>query len=280
MKHVREPLPDIQARRADVSAALAAVIDHATAKQVNRRYLDAADLIADLEEALAIETVRSGQATGEATSVLRTLPGRSRRWLPFHVRAPRWLPAALALFAVLAGVVLVILLAPRTHHGTGAPPAVPRLQGTAPLVGIGLAADAAHGYNPFGSPSDEHPNPGLAVDNDPNTYWSTQHYNNADLAKPGTGIYVDAAPGVVARQLTVMTDTPGFTAEVYGASGDTAPATVPGTWIQLAPPMTIQSPAHIALDSGHGKLRFFLLWITHLPPNTDFAHINELSLYR
>ena len=33
MKHVREPMPDVQVRRPEMSAALAAVVDHATAKE-------------------------------------------------------------------------------------------------------------------------------------------------------------------------------------------------------------------------------------------------------
>src|SRR5437588_8117318 len=47
MKHVREQLPDIQRKRPEVSAALAAVIDRATAKHIAQRYADDAELIAD-----------------------------------------------------------------------------------------------------------------------------------------------------------------------------------------------------------------------------------------
>ena len=68
MKHVREELPDVQMRRPEVSSALAAVVDHATAKDLDQRYQDDAELIADLEDVLAIETARTGQATGEATA--------------------------------------------------------------------------------------------------------------------------------------------------------------------------------------------------------------------
>ena len=39
---------------------------------------DMASMVADMEEALAIETARSGQATGEVTAVLRTLPAPAR----------------------------------------------------------------------------------------------------------------------------------------------------------------------------------------------------------
>src|SRR5919202_1536391 len=38
MKHVREPLPDVQRRRPEVSAALAAVIERATAEERRNRY--------------------------------------------------------------------------------------------------------------------------------------------------------------------------------------------------------------------------------------------------
>src|SRR3954471_8404699 len=63
MKHVREGLPDIQRRRPEVSAALAAVVDRATAKELPNRYGSMAELVADLEEVLTYETARSGEAT-------------------------------------------------------------------------------------------------------------------------------------------------------------------------------------------------------------------------
>src|SRR5277367_3775292 len=75
MKHVREDVPDVQRLRPGISAATAAVVERAVSKDLSRRYKDAASMVADLEEVLAVEASRSGQATGEATSVLRTLPG-------------------------------------------------------------------------------------------------------------------------------------------------------------------------------------------------------------
>src|SRR5215210_7091543 len=53
MKHVREDLPDIQVRRPEVSATLAAVLDRMTDKDLGQRHPDAAALEADLEDALA-----------------------------------------------------------------------------------------------------------------------------------------------------------------------------------------------------------------------------------
>src|SRR5947209_16939695 len=118
MKHVREALPDVQSKRPEISSALAAVIDTATAKRQEDRYADDAELIADLEDVLAIETARAGSATGEVTSVLRTLPSGKQRLVPFRVRHPAvmWIICMLVVARVAAGIVW---LGTRTHHGTG-----------------------------------------------------------------------------------------------------------------------------------------------------------------
>src|SRR5580693_542234 len=116
MRHVREDVPDVQLARPEVSAATASVVDRATAKDLTLRYPDAASMVADLEEALAIEASRTGQATGEVTTVLRTLPGKARRRLPWRMRHPvRWV-VSIALLAALVALGL-ILAADRTHRG-------------------------------------------------------------------------------------------------------------------------------------------------------------------
>src|SRR3954451_11603859 len=86
MKHVREELPDVQLRRPDVSAGLAAILDRMTDKRLDLRYPDARSLEADLEDALAVEAARSARATGEATAVIATLPESARRRLPLRLR--------------------------------------------------------------------------------------------------------------------------------------------------------------------------------------------------
>src|SRR3954447_10080570 len=89
MKHVREELPDVQLRRPEISSALAAIVDKATERDLDRRYATAGELIADLEDILPIEAARSGhQTTGEVTSVLRTLPPAARRRVPLRARTP------------------------------------------------------------------------------------------------------------------------------------------------------------------------------------------------
>src|ERR1700738_2311285 len=141
MKHVREALPDVQAKRPEISAALAGVVDNAPAKRPEERYADDSELIADLEDVLAIETARAGSATGEVTAVLRTLPSGAQKRVPYRLRH-RIVRVLLAVAVVLGGAGAAVWLATRAHHGTGklpqpAPAGAPQQ--------IGLRQDAAHG---------------------------------------------------------------------------------------------------------------------------------------
>ena len=282
MRHVREQIPDVQRLRPGVSASTAAVVERATEADLHRRYPNAAAMVGELEEALAIETARSGQATGEVTSVLRTLPGSSRRRLPWRMRHPwRWAATLAALVTV--AVVAAVLIAGHTHSGV--PPDVSGGHGLTP---VRLAQTAAHSYNPYGT-GPEHPTQTSNVlDGDPNTSWSTEHYLEDKLAgKPGVGVYLDASPGVEARVLELMTPTPGFTADVYGANhieelpyGDTTPLTQRG-WTQLADPRTIAASMTITLSNPTDKrYRYYLIWITALPPASEVAEISEVTLFR
>src|ERR671939_138964 len=88
MKHVRDPMPDVQRARPEVSAALAAVIERATAKERRNRYATIEEMIWDLEQALAIGAARQGEATGEATTVLRGLTDETGGLAPGRLRRP------------------------------------------------------------------------------------------------------------------------------------------------------------------------------------------------
>src|ERR671921_2553666 len=118
MKHVREPLPDVQRRRPEISAALAAVVERSTAKEVKNRYATVGEMVHDLEEVLAIEAARSGQATGEATTVLRSLSDDTADFAPQRLRNPRRnLFISIAVLAIVAFV--IAFFATRTEKGPG-----------------------------------------------------------------------------------------------------------------------------------------------------------------
>jgi eukaryotic-like serine/threonine-protein kinase len=284
MMHVREEVPDVQLARPDVSAVTAAVVEHATARDADDRYRDMAAMLADLEEALAIETARAGQASGEATAVLRTLPAPARRLLPWRIRHPaRWL-ASLALLATIVALMLALALG-NTHRGAGVAPDVRSARGLTPIV---LAAKAARSYNPFGTGPEHAEDVASVLDGDVNTSWSTEHYVEATLGKPGLGVSLDAAPGVAARAIELQTPTPGFTAAIYGSSqpqsasaGASAGASLAALgWTQLSDPRTIGSRTSIAIDPSRTVYRYYLIWITRLPPASQTAEIAEATLFR
>jgi hypothetical protein len=283
MMHVREDVPDVQFARPEVSAATAAVVERATAKDLDRRYPDIASMIADMEEALAIETARSGQTTGEVTAVLRTLPAPARRLLPWRVRHPARWAISLALLAAIVAVAIVAA-ARHTHSGTGVAPDVHPGGGATPVV---LAQKAASSYNPFGTGPEHAEAVSSVVDGDLNTSWSTEHYIGGNLGKPGLGVSIDAAPGVAARAIEIQTPTPGFAAAIYASTGP-IPSSSSGAgqslaalgWTPLATARTIGARTTIPINSSGLVYRYYLIWISKLPPGHETAEISEITLFR
>jgi serine/threonine-protein kinase len=277
MKHVREDLPDVQMRRPEVSSALAAVVDNATAKDLERRYGDDAELIADLEDVLGIETQRSGQATGEATAVLRTLPAGARRRVPWRVLHPARILALLALIGTVAAVVLVVMATDkRAERGTGTRNFTP----PPGLKSISLGQSRAKDFDPFGGDG-EHPAEAKAVvDQDTNSTWSTEQYDGGVINnKPGVGIYVDANPGVAARAIDVISPTLRWQGTIYAAPNGPPPTKLDG-FKKLASIDQSKTRTRVKLDPGGKRYRYYLVWITKLPPGKSSVQIAEIRLFR
>jgi hypothetical protein len=225
---------------------------------------------------LALEAARAGSATGEATTVIRTLPSRTRRRLPLSVRRPAW-PVLAALIVLAALVVGGVVLRDRAQRGTGTSGGG---AGGGRVVQIPLRADAAHDYDPSGD-GHEHPEDvAFAIDNNPTTFWRTETYSDGQLAKPGVGLSVDAAPGAIVRKLRIRTRTPGFAAAVYVASGALPDSIDAAGWKQVATVPDVASSQRVALDTAGQRSRYVLLWITSLPPDGDRVEISELAIYR
>jgi tRNA A-37 threonylcarbamoyl transferase component Bud32 len=283
MMHVREEVPDVQLARPEVSAATAAIVERATAKDLDRRYPDMASMIADMEEALAIEAARSGQTTGEVTAVLRTLHSPARRLLPWRVRHPARWAVSLVLLAAIVALVLVAL-AGHTHSGTGVAPDVRPGGGVTPVV---LKQEAASSYNPFGTGPEHAEDVASVVDGDLNTSWSSEHYVGGNFGKPGLGISIDASPGVAARAVEIQTPTPGFSAAVFASTGPvTTTQAASGRdlqalgWTSLAPARKIAGRTTIAINAKRLVYRYYLIWIVKLPPESETAEISEITLFK
>jgi eukaryotic-like serine/threonine-protein kinase len=280
MKHVREELPDVQLRRPEVSSALAAVVDRATAKDLGRRYGSDRELIADLEDVLAIETARSGEATGEATAVIRTLPARARRRLPLRMRHPWALLAALVLIGAAVAAALY-LAADRAQHGAQATRNIPTPKNS-DLVPFSIKQANAKDYDPLGDNKSEHPlQAKLVVDGERNTSWSTETYDGNTLGgKAGVGIYVIAEPSVAARAIQILTPTKGWAGSIYVAKKGPAPSSIDGGWQKLGDIPSAKASQRVDLDTAGNRFRYYLVWITKLPPGADHVQISEIRLFK
>ncbi len=213
MKHVNERMPNVQKRRRDVSSALAAVVERATEKKPEKRYPDMNAMLADLESALEVEVARAGRATGEATTVLDSVPRRQRLVTPRRV-------SIAGILLVLAATAVALVIAglsgdDRERQGGDGGGA------TAPPAGAEIELTAAQDFDPEGGDG-EHPDEvKLAIDGIPNTTWPTETYTNGpDLAlsgKTGVGLIVETDEPVEGQVISVGTVEGGWTAEVYAA---------------------------------------------------------------
>jgi serine/threonine protein kinase len=259
MKHVREPLPDVQRRRPEISAALASVVERATAKETKNRYATVAEMVHDLEEVLAIEAARTGHATGEATTVLRSLSDDTADFAPQRLRHPRrTFFVSIAVLAICAGT--IAYFATRTERGPG-PAAIPHTSNLSPVK---LSGDAAHDYDPEGDGHESSDEVQFAIDPLPTTAWGTETYQGGFEAnnKSGVGLYLNTGKPVAARRMEAVSSTPGYTAAVY-ASND-VPDDI-GGWKKVSTTLTAKPRQSFALDTAGTRYSNYLLWITELP---------------
>ena len=279
MKHVQEPVPDVRERRPEVSAALALVVENATAKEQENRYATIDDMVHDLEQALAIETSRSGEAGGQATAML----------------------AAAAQRGAAPGAEAAHLPAPGGHRLRGDPgrggarlraaaadprrnPLRPAARAWTPrLKEVPLALDSVTDFDPEGDGAEKPEATANVVDGNRSTFWDSEGYTG-DFSptglKTGVGLIVRADAPVPARQLDFITRTPGIDAQVYAAA---APATDLESWGPVIGSVTdAPENAKVDLDTAGQGFRYYLLWITKVVPDDGFnrASISEIVLRR
>jgi serine/threonine-protein kinase len=273
MKHVKEPLPDVQRRRPEVSAALAAIVERATAKETGNRYRTVDEMVHDLEEVLAIEAARAGETSGEATAVLQALPEDTAEYAPARLRRPR---RALLLSALAIGLIAggIAYLATRAEKGPGNA-VIPHAGG---LSAVRLGSGAASDYDPEGDGEESPDQTQFAIDGNNTTSWDTEIYRDgfAGVHKQGVGLYLNAGSPISARRLVLVTATPGYEAVVFAAN--TIPENV-SDWTKVSTRTKIKETTRIPLDTAGRRFRYYLLWIVSLPPGNR-ADVRELGLRR
>jgi serine/threonine-protein kinase len=257
MKHVNEPMPDAQAKRPEVSAVVASVVDRATTKDPRDRYNSVAEMVRDLEQTLEVEAARRGRTTGEATSVLDSVP-KSRRRLG---RRRPWIGIVMGVIGI--GLIVAAVIFGGKHLDLG---------GDNGAGGGGseirLSSDAASEFDPEGDQR-ETGTQRLAVDSNPTgTAWSSEHYDTPDFGglKDGVGLAIDADSTVTAKTMVIRSPTPGYDAQIYETSGS-PPSDLSG-WGQ--PVATVSNAGENETVALQGKAaKSFLIWVTKLPSAED-----------
>lgn len=252
MKHVNEELPDVQRRRSDVSAAVALVVERATAKNPDERYQHIGEMLDDMSAALEVEAARAGSTTGEATSVLDAVPPPRRR---LSTGARRSWATIVALLLLTAGILLAVHLIGTGQLGNGG----------AKGAGKPIQLSGATDYDPQGDGEESASTVNLATDGNPTgTAWSTEHYDSETFAgtkvgpNPGVGLYVTAASPATPSEMLIRTPTPGWDAEVFAAASG-PPPDLEGWGDPVGEVTGAQTVAEIPLNVRQ-PARHFLIW--------------------
>jgi eukaryotic-like serine/threonine-protein kinase len=261
MKHVNEELPDVQRRRPEASAAVALVVERATAKNPDERYQAIAEMIDDLETALEVEAARAGSTSGEATSVLDAVPPPKRK---LSGRG-RWSWAAIVVLLLVGGGALLAVQLISSGIGGG---------GADKGKGHDISISGATDYDPQGDGEEVGSKVELAADGDPTgTAWETEHYDSETFAgtktgpDPGVGVYVTTTSPANPARMIVRTPTPGWDAQVFAAPAG-PPSDLSGWGEPVGEVGEAEATQEIDLDVSQPST-YFLLWFTKASPARD-----------
>jgi hypothetical protein len=108
-----------------------------------------------------------------------------------------------------------------------------------------------------------------AVDGNPATFWSTEHYTRG-FFKPGVGIVLDAGRRRRIARVLVGTDETGSRAEIQLADSPTGPYRV----VTADQALGVGTTAFALKRGATG--RYVLVWLTALPSSTGEGHITEV----
>ncbi len=258
MKHVNEPMPDVQAKRPEVSAVVASVVDRSTTKDPRDRYSTVAEMVRDLEQTLEVEAARRGGTSGEATSVLDSVPKANRR---LRQRRPPWLGIAMGLVGIALIAAAAIFGGEKLNLGNDSSP-------SATTTEIKLPTDAAAEFDPEAD-GQETGTQRLAIDSNPTgTAWTTEHYDTQDFGglKDGVGLTIDTGSTITAKAIDIRSPTPGWDAEIYESGG--SPPTELSGWGQPVATVT-DGGGHETVNLPAKPAQSFLIWITKPPHAKD-----------
>jgi hypothetical protein len=286
-----EPLRPRQIK-AGIPRGLEDVIMRAMARNPGDRYATAEEFRAALLASRRQDTGDAGDVTQMvATPAAPPRPARApaqrpaaspRPGTPKQARAKSaptfaqsergWLVPMLVIVLVVLSLVTAGVLIGRTDAGRDlfdrARDAVDGDAQSAPGVGGGGAVDVAtiasvRSFDPegTGTPGENDAAVPLAHDGDPTTAWTTEGYNNRNLApKPGVGLVVEMAEPTTLRDVTLTSSTQDWAVEIYVA--DSPSDSLDGWGDPVASADNIAGDAMLDLGGAEGEA--VLIWITDL----------------
>jgi serine/threonine-protein kinase len=256
MKHIQEPSPNVLDVRGDVPLRVASMVDRALEKDPEHRFPTMYAFAAEIEASLAeLDRDEDGAVTMVVPAAQRLRPQKHRKSVsPFPLLIG--LVGALAIAAVIVG-----LLTLRGGGGQNVP------------VGAAITITGSGAYDPYGDGTEHEVDAPKATDGNVTTYWATEKYNSGleGVHKAGVGLVLDATSVVQLSRITVITDTPGFTAEIRATN-------IQGTLGQkVSESRIVGRTTRFAIDQPAPK-RYYLVWITKVAPGVP-AHVNEVHAF-
>jgi tRNA A-37 threonylcarbamoyl transferase component Bud32 len=256
MKHIQEPSPNVLDVRGDLPLRVAEMIDRALEKDPEHRFPTMDAFAAEIEANLG-ELDR-----GEDGAVTMVVPAAQRLQKPRHRKRVTPLPLLIGLLGALAIAAVVIGLLTLRGDGQNVP------------VGAPIAIDGAGAYDPYGDGIEHDADAPKATDGNVLTYWTTEDYNSGleGVKKAGVGLVLDATSVVQLSRITVVTDTPGFTAEIRATNIQGTPGQ------KVSDSLVVGRTTKFDIKVPTPK-RFYVVWITKLAPGGHFAHVNEVRAF-
>jgi hypothetical protein len=149
-----------------------------------------------------------------------------------------------------------------------------------------LDTDAASTYNPYSYPETGFGDPGLAIDGEVTTAWTGQ-VQPSSAPNMAEGLVVDLKSPTKLGAVKLITETPGMTVQLYGATGSKPPATItePG-WTPLSATRVLKKKStRIKLHVAKG-FRFVVVWVIKAPAAAvgtpqapGHVDLNEVELF-
>ncbi|MEP7224457.1 MAG: protein kinase [Actinomycetota bacterium] len=256
MKHIQEPSPNVLDVRGDVPLRVAEMIDRALEKDPEHRFPTMDAFAAEIEASLA-ELDR-----GEDGAVTMVVPAAQRLQRQRQRKPVSPLPLLIGLLGALAIAAVVIGLLTFRGGGQDAP------------VGAAITIAGVGAYDPYGDGTEHDADAPKATDGNPGTYWTTEDYNSGleGVKKAGVGLVLDATSVVQLSRVTVVTDTPGFTAEIRATNIQGTPGQ------KVSESRVVGRTTKFDITEPAPK-RFYVVWITKLAPGGHFAHVSEVHAF-